>query len=155
MASIYSIVGLLREEVEGRIRDLTPTARTDRPFKPRPSRDRKERGIMDCTGQDRLFEMSNPEGTPAYRNVWVGHNTRGIETHFPIIIVYKATEDWERAAMDDLEAISQDLRRNQSSVSGVEIREITFEDAQPQLIAHEEDPWMYGVLSLYALLRVS
>ncbi|MCP4540157.1 MAG: hypothetical protein GY832_23715 [Chloroflexi bacterium] len=151
MAALYSIVGLLREEVEGRIRDLTPTAFTEHPFKARPQTDRKEREVRACTGEDRLFEMGSATD---YTNITCGHSTRLIQALYPITIVYRRTEDWERAALDDLEAISQDLRRNQSSVSGVEIREINWSDG-PMLEPHEEDPWMYGLINLYAILRVS
>ena len=57
MADLYSILGNLRSELEGRIRALDPNGLANTRFTIRPTRERPERDIRACTGKSRLYEL--------------------------------------------------------------------------------------------------
>ncbi len=153
MATLYATIGLLRAEVEARIANLVPTGYPNKRFKARPKKDRRERDIIECTGRSRLFELGKADSMDD--SAWCGHTTRPEELRFPLSIVYRDTETWNRSALDDMDRIAQDLRANYSAApAGVEIRHID-RDTEMQIIRHDEDPWFVAVANIYALIRVS
>ena len=152
MATVYATLGLLRDEVEARVVNLTPTAIPTTRFVRRPLRDRAIRDFAACTGKGRLVELGM--GTGGYDTPTIGHTARRYEYRLPLQIMYQDTPEWRRAALDDADRIAQDLREHYSAApSGVQIRHIDTEE-QPTIEPHEDDPWFVLSLTVYAMICV-
>ena len=152
MANMYTILGSLRSELEGRIRALDPNGLSNTRFTFRPTRERPERDIRDCTGKNRLYELDLNPTRIEERSV--GSVNKIYRVDVPLVGIYQRTPDWQRAAIDDLDSISKDLNQNASPTTGVHIREIDIE--QPySLTNHEADNWMIAVAVVMVILETN
>lgn len=152
MATEWAILGLLRDEIEGRILALTPHGKrgvnSDR-FRPRTDEERSAN--MDKETAPRVFEMGRPERVASDSPEEFGTSNREPSYHIPISIVYPSfPQDWRDAAMSDAGQIRQDIDNNHATQpSGVQMRFILGE---PTFEPLADDPWEIMTLTLFARL---
>lgn len=157
MAQLYTIYRALREDVYGRIEDLTPgrkiiAASTGGTFGRYDETAAKETAITSYTGRPRTMYLG---GLAQQRNFfYFGNQYRGIEYTAPLIIAYPNTAKWNIAMADDAEQIRHDLNTNcNPSITGVQCRMLDPE-APPEYSENESDRWIYLHLSLLCLLEI-
>ena len=153
MAHMYSILGALRNEVEGRIRALTPNGLSNTKFRTRPIKDRSAREFRQCSGKLRLFELTLKPIRQEERTV--GSSVKKYRVDFTLQGWYQDTPDWERAAIDDFDQISTDLNQNTSTATGVHIREIDYTQAFDLSRPNADDPWLLATAVLYAIIETT
>ena len=148
MALFASAARDLRTEVEGRIRDLSPSSRSTKRFKKYDDKASTRTAIDAFTGASRVFQVGMPKEV---ENTYFGKTTVNRLYEFPITFVYQRTMSWSLAAIDDMEKIRYDLLITSGAhgVTGVGNRHI---DPQTQVTIehHAQDPWDYYTLRLLA-----
>lgn len=153
MATTSQALTALRNEVEDRIKALTPNDRVKAgsPFAVYQSRD--EKPITEFTGKSRTFDL----GMPIQSGEWQVGTPETMHTvyHIPLVIVYRRKWEWFVAAADDIRQIYGHLLTNppNPSIDGVSNR--FFESVIPVVAHHPNQPWDYYTLTLQAFLSVT
>lgn len=150
MATEWTILALLRAEVEGRIQALTPHGHKDKPF--RPLSDEHRQSGVERHLSPRSFVAGRPERVTSDSPEEFGTSNREPSFNVPIRIVYPTfPENWRDAAMSDAGQIRQDIDNHAATMpSGVQQRFILGE---PVFEAVADDPWETMTLTLFARLN--
>lgn len=139
MATLSAILGNLATEIEGRIVGLTPTNFATHTFRVRSAAEQYASELASVSAAPRAVDVGGGGGVRWVRNLTCGSANRAQEIFIPVSIRYPARRDWQFAAFDDFDRISEDMRDNATSVTGCSLREV---DAftQPVWAVDTEDP---------------
>jgi hypothetical protein len=109
--------------------------------------------ITEFQGCPRVFQIMRPEELDPH--FYVGGGTVGRTYVYPLIIVYRLDEEWSTAMMDDVESIrSSLLTSTDGGTSGVQARYVA-RDTVVEVTEHDEDPWQYVTIPIWAVFEIS
>jgi hypothetical protein len=154
MAAYKTIIPLLRADVDTALRAISLGMFTSNPFRMRAENDRPTQPIAEIAGgTPRLWEM----GEPTERNqITLGSPQRKWEYVFPIRVLYPANDPkWLLAVDDDTDRIFDYMTSNNTTVSGVDIREPVFQDYPPEDEYLEEPNWLVRTIPLWTVIEIS
>lgn len=151
MATLSSIMGNLKAEIEAALLAFTPTEYPLVRFELRQPDEIQMRRIEDTTGRPRVFELGDIESMVV---TWCGSSYRGYEVRFPLKVNYPNAPAWQIAAQDDFDRLAEYWRDNNTTVTGVSWRgyDNTTQHAAEQ---HGEDPWVTNTMTLMALVEIT
>ncbi len=154
MAAYKTILPLLRADVDTALRAITLGMFTSTPFKMRDENDRPTQPIAELAGgRQRLWEMGQPTER---KQLTMGSPQRKWEYVYPIHILYPANDpEWLMAVDDDTDRIFDYMKSNNTTVSGVDIREPVFKDYPPEDEFLTDPNWLVRTVPLWTVIEIS
>jgi hypothetical protein len=150
MASYWTTVNALRAELGLALSQISPNAFKDVDQKFSFLGYEETDQSVDLLARPRAIRIALPEWI---KYEWISHTYRAHRIKIPIEIAYPTTGTWPIAMIDDFDLITEYLRDNERTTSGVEI--CVHDTDAPTVTRTEKDDWVIFRFALLAIIEVS